>query len=109
MRPTLQAGLIYHQGLQQGNPEMLMSLIPSTHLADDVVAQKIEQFGGLTLYEVRITYIQPEFPTTVPTLISAKYRGQDGSIKDFDERLYLQEIDQRWYLLLGQFKGIDKV
>jgi len=93
---------VYLQALQQKDEQAILSLVPETLAAQDAVQAKVEQLGGHTFHQVHIGYVPQVNPKWVRVIIRGVYTGSHNEQVEFSDEIFLNQMDNRWYLMLGQ-------
>jgi hypothetical protein len=91
----------YLRALEHEDKDAILFLIPQTHSADEEARVKIEQFGGHILRDVKVDYRTDFGPVHIGAAIQAKYADSQDKEKEFQDIISLEQIDGRWYLILG--------
>lgn len=95
----------YLQSLEQMDADAIVQLTPPDHIANQEVQRKLASFGGHKLQNIRVQYKAPVGPLWVRVIIQGAFRNEQGKEVVFNDELNLQQITDRWYLMLGRSKN----
>lgn len=95
----------YITAIRQENPTQIANLLPDTHRIDkSELDRMIAHAGGKMLDQFQISYLPSESPQLMLVKLSGSYQENLERV-EFSDTLYLQKIDNRWFLLLGRDKN----
>ncbi|MCX6048834.1 MAG: hypothetical protein NT075_27350 [Chloroflexi bacterium] len=95
----------YIAAIRQENPNQILQLIPSSHVTAQVeLTNIIYNSGGKALLKVQTADLPSESGTHKIIELTGTYT-KNGKLVNFTDRLYLQETNERWYLLLGRARN----
>lgn len=93
----------YLQALANKDKTLMQSIIPKTHLAEKEINSKINKFTGKEIKVDKIDYSAPINPQFVIVNIQGFYFENNKKV-NFEDQIDLQNIDGRWYLIMGKHK-----
>lgn len=98
---------VYLNSIELGDEEGILSIIPKTHIAQKEVHQIVTSWGKGSLRDVTIEYRSDFGLTRSIAIIHGTYVTQQG-VYDFQDKIFLQQINGRWFLILGRHRdGLD--
>ena len=95
----------YLHALEQKDEKAILLLVPETLIAQYAIQAKIEQFGGHVFHRVQIDYIPQVHPQWVRVVIRGVYINPQNEQVEFSDEIILHQMDNRWYLMLGQHRN----
>lgn len=94
----------YIMAIRQENPEQIVRLLPNSHtINQSELNALISGSGGKTLEITQISDIPSESPQFEIVKLAGTYKRNTESV-EFENILYLQKTNNRWYLILGRDK-----
>ena len=91
----------YILAIQQEKPEQIVKLLPRSHqISQAELTHLIVDSGGSALATTQISAIPSESPLVDIVKLVGTYKENGKSIQ-FTHMLYLQKMNNRWYLILG--------
>jgi tartrate dehydratase beta subunit/fumarate hydratase class I family protein len=94
----------YIAALENKSEGSILSLIPETHSAGKDIHAKIQKFGGHSFQNVKVDYLSEFGPLMAKITIQGSYPTTENKMKEFTDKIYVQKIRTRWYLILGKMK-----
>lgn len=94
----------YLYALERKDERSMLLLIPHTHIAEQAVRAKVEQLGGHALREVQVDYLSDFGPKMAKVTIRGVYMETQNELDKFRDEIYIRQIEDRWYLILGRHK-----
>jgi len=95
----------YLQALRRKDEQAILSLVPTTQVAQEAVRDKLKKLGGHTYSQVWIEYTPlPNSRWVKAKVCFTKDSDSTGSPEGLCDELVLQKIGVRWYLMLGQHR-----
>ncbi len=93
----------YVRGIETGDENTILSLIPRTHVIQDEIYQIVSLWGKGELRDRNIEY-RSDFGNTRSTVIICGKYVTEQYTSDFQDRIFLQQINGRWFLILGHHR-----
>lgn len=95
---------IYIDSLSRGDEKKILSLCAPDHIGvEDVVAEKIQNFGGRSFTNVSVDYAEEINPAHARAIIKGTYQT-NGVNYSFEDEILLENIDDAWYIVFGKYK-----
>jgi len=94
----------YLYALERKDERSILLLIPHTHIAEQAVRAKLEQLGGHALRAVQVDYLSDFGPKMAKVTIRGVYMETQNEPVEFRDEIYIRQIEDRWYLILGRHK-----
>lgn|GEM_PF-2118355 len=95
----------YILAIRQEDTNQIVSLTPRSHVVSQSELHDIlVKTGGKKLERVQVSSLPSESPQLEIVKLSGAF-AKNGEWLEFTDLLYLQRINQRWYLLLGRDKN----
>lgn len=95
----------YILAIHEERPEQIVRLMPSSHnISQSELDKLIENSGGKTLDVTQISYIPSESPQIDIVRLAGVYKRNEEPF-EFTDTLYIRQINNRWYLILGRDKN----
>lgn len=98
----------YLQALEAKDEQSLLLLVPRTHIAEQAVQDKVKRLGGHALQDRQVDYLSDFGPKWARVTIQGTYVTSRGETAKFRDVIYLHQMKDRWYLMLGKLKDSDR-
>lgn len=97
----------YLHAIEAGDEGAIISLVPKTHVAKEEAHQTVEMWGKGLLQNKSIEY-KSDYGVAMSTAVIRGTYVTDKDEYEFYERVFLQQINGRWFLILGRHRdGLD--
>lgn len=91
----------YLEAIQAKDYQGVLGLIAPNHNASASINEKMENYGGVKLENIRLEYKPTESPYSLRVFLYASTTDRDGKEQPISDMLYLDRQGQSWFLILG--------